>query len=450
MAANRRYDLSDLDKMGIMKSVNLLLFYELLPTADIDTLLSSWKEGVKNATCQLPFMAGHLKFDDTGKPYIEASPDVELEILTRQFDSVTHLIFSNLAKDSFCPNDADFAQYLPTELAEKKRVCRMQLNVIEGGLILGLRVNHAVGDWTSIDTFLSLVCQSTKAYNEGREMPTYHPDLNRASYNTPEPGLATSRQEHLERLPMFYVMEKSQFKPPQPPPPSRSSIYRVSAEVVQQLKAECTPHLKDVEYISSYDCISALLWRALTRARLQINPEKKASPSRFVHPIDVRRRDPEGKTSERYFGNAVIGTQAGPMAAEELVSHGDCSLAAVATLIRKSVQSVDLSTISHMTSLIASLDATQTLGSRTDFTDMDMFMNSWYSPSGEKYGIGNSAVPVALRPADTMPGACMVMLPSFSRERMKDFEILVHTAVEESEVLRRDAEFNKYFKLVSQ
>ncbi|KAL1849240.1 hypothetical protein Plec18167_008137 [Paecilomyces lecythidis] len=446
MDDTRRFELSDLDKMGIMKTVKVVIFYELQPNVDVDRLISSLTEGVKNATRQLPFMAGSFKFDDTGRPYIETTPENDLKVGIRRFDGAEQSL-SALASRSFSPNDVDFAQFIVEDSATEKPACALQLSLIEGGLVLGFQMNHAAGDWTSIDTFLSLVCQSSKTHQEGLEMPSYTPDLNRVPFNTPEPDPTISRQDHLERLPIFSVIEKSQFKLTQPPP-LRSSIYKTSEAAIQQLKAQCTPHLSEVDYISSYDCISALVWKSLTRARLQIHPEKSTSLSRFVHPIDVRSRDPENKTSKQYFGNAVIGAQAGPLTAEALVSHGDRDLAAAATLIRKSVNSVDLSTISHMTSLIASLSPTETLYPTADFSGMDFFMNSWFSGNAEKYDIGPGSVPVAYRPVDSMPGSCRI-LPNFSGGETKTYEILLNLTDEENEMLKKDAELLKYFDLVA-
>lgn len=437
-----------MDKMGILKNVRVFIFYELQPTIDSDKLISSMMEGVRNATRQLPFMAGNFQVDDSGKLCIVTPPGSQVEVNIRRFESTEHKSLSALAKDSFSPNDLDFGQFLPEEPAAKNPVCALQLSLIEGGLILGFRMNHAAGDWVSIDTFLSLVCRSSKAHQEGLKMPTYTPDLNRAPYNTPATDPTISKQDLLERLPMFYVMEKSQFKP-KPPPPSQSSIYKISEPSIQQLKAHCAPYLSGVDYITSYDCISALIWASITRVRLHLHPEKTTSPSRFVHPINVRTRDPENKTSERYFGNAVIASQAGPLTAQTLVSDGDRGLATAATLVRQSIYSVNLSSINHMTSLIASLSPTETLGSHADFTDMDMFMNTWYSGSAEKYDIGAAAVPVAFRQHSSMAGACMVILPNFSRGATRVFEVLVHLAVEEHELLRKDAEFLKYFEVVA-
>ncbi|KAE8415710.1 transferase [Aspergillus pseudocaelatus] len=443
-----KYELSDMDKIGITKTVKVLLFYELQTTIDPDRLITSLAEGVKNATSQLPFMAGNLEFNEYGKLCIVVPPGSQVKLNIRRFEPKEQKSLSALVQDSFSPNNMDFTEFLPEEPASPKQVCALQLSLVEGGLILGLLINHAAGDWSAIDTFVSLICQSCKAHREELKMPTYTPDLNRAPYNAPETGSTFSRQEHLEKLPMFYVMEKSQLKL-KPPPTFRSSIYRISEPSIQQLKARCTPYLTEVAYITSYDCISALAWTSITRARLNLHPEKSSLPSRFVHPIDVRTRDPEKKTSERYFGNAVIGSQAGPTTAEALVSGSDRGLAAAATLIRQSINSTNLSTISHMTSLIKSLTPTETLGSQADFSEMDVFMNTWYSGNAKKYDIGGDLRPVAFRVPLSLPGACAVILPNFSSGATRVFEVLVQVEVEEHEMLRKDPEFLRYFEVVA-
>ncbi|TQB73681.1 hypothetical protein MPDQ_005604 [Monascus purpureus] len=340
----RKYKLSDMDKLGILKSVKVFIFYELQPSIDPDNLIASIIEGVENASRQLPFMAGNFQVDD-GELCIVTTPGSRIKVSTRRFESTEHKSLTLLAKDSFSPNDLDLAQFSPEEpAADRNPACALQLSLVEGGLVLGFRMNHAAGDWSSIDTFLSLVCRSCKAHREGLKMPTYIPDLNRAPYNASATDPTIARQDLLERLPTFRVVEKSQVKP-KPPPPSRSSLYRVSEPSIQQLKAHF---------------------------RLHLHPEKPSSSSRFVHPIDVRTRDLGHKTSERYFGNAVIGTQAGPLTSSALVSDGDRSLAKAAGLIRQSVHAVNLSSISCMAAIIASLSPTETLVPYADFADMDI------------------------------------------------------------------------------
>lgn len=442
-----KYELSDMDKMGMRKSVNLFVFYELQPAIDLDDLISSIMEGVRNATRQLPFMAGDLQIDDHGKAYIVTSPGSQVEVKIRRFEATEHKSLPALAAGGFDPNHLDHIQMLPEEPTSKSPVCALRLSVIEGGLVLGFRMNHAAGDWSSINTFLSLVCESSKAHQEGLEMPSYVPDLNRAPYNTSTSGPTISKTELQEKLPMFYIMEMSSFKP-KPPPASKTGVYKISEPCIQKLKAECGPSLNGVDYITSYDCISAIIWTAVTRARLHLHPEKATSLSRFIHPIDVRTRDPDNKTSDRYFGNAVIATQAGPLTAKALVSDGVRGLASAASLVRQSIYSVNMSSIGYMTSLVGSLSPGEIMGSGADFADMDMLLTSWYSGTAEKYDIGSAAVPVAVRLPPPTAGAAMI-LPNFSRGGKRVFEILVELAIGEHDLLRKDAEFLRYFEIVA-
>ncbi|KAF3388717.1 hypothetical protein F1880_004343 [Penicillium rolfsii] len=448
MAEIVKYELSDLDKSGFLKEVTVAMFYEVPATTDVESLISSLESGLENAINQLPFMSGELQFENTGKLCIVKSPENQLKFQIRRFDSTEDKSLSALAHTSFAPYSLNLTAFIPKVPEDKKVVCALSLNIIDGGLVLGLRVNHAAGDWSSIDKFLSLICQGCKAQQEGMGMPTFTYDLRRDPYNTPADTSKYSRHASLKRLRLFYVMEKSQFKLPSSTP-SQPRIYRISDAGIKDIKAQCSSYLTGVEFVSSYDCISALLWTSITRARLQLHPDMETFLSRFIHPVDVRTRDPNNRTSENYFGNAVIGAQAGPLNAQDLVSDTNRGLATAASLIRQSINSVDLSSISHMTYLISSLSPMETLGSHADFTNMDVFMNTWHSGSTAKYDLGAGVVPVAFRLYAPMPGACAVILPNFSRRSTGIVDVHLQVTAEEHDLLQRDAEFTKYFELVA-
>lgn len=76
-------------------------------------------------------------------------------------------------------------------------------------------------------------------------------------------------------------------------------------------------------------------------------------------------------------------------------------------------------------------------------------MNTWYSGSAEKYDIGTDSFPIAFRMHSSMVGACVAVLPNFSRGEARVFDVLMYLAVEEQELLRQDAEFLKYFEIVA-
>ncbi|KAL4883173.1 transferase [Aspergillus karnatakaensis] len=447
--ATTTYELSDLDKTGFTKSVKAVLFYDI-HGADPESLMSSFRLGVCNATQSLPFMAGHLHFNESGKLCIVTSPDSSIEVSVRHFTNTELPPFAVLAQGFFSPT-LDLSPFLPEGPKESHPVCLIQLGVMEGGLAIGFQINHAAGDWVSIDTFFSLVCQGTKAHQEGQALPlpTNPLDLNRTPFNTPAPDPRISQEDRLAQLPLFHVLEKSKFKF-NPAAPTRAGIFRITESTIQQLKEQSKPHLEGVEYITSYDCISALVWTALTRARVAVHPEKAACSSRFVHPIDVRSRDPENKTSNGYFGNAVIGTLAGPITADILTKTDTRSLAVAASQVRRSINAINVSTITHMTALQASLPDTHMLIPNADFADMDLFMNTWYTGTAAKYDIGGAAGPgpVAFRVQAGMPGACAMILPNLSGGTSRVFEVYVQAAVDEFRVLASDGEFLRFFEHV--
>lgn len=451
MAETKTYEVSDFDKAGFTKNVKIFICYDLQPTANRDELISSITEGAKHATQQLPFLAGIFKFEESGKLSIVTTPASQLAVNVRTFDESEHKSFSSLVRSSFASDDIKYSQIFDEQAEGKNTVCSLQLNLIEGGLILAFQMNHAAGDWTSINTALSLICQSTKAHRAGLELPTYTPDLNRGPFNAHVLDPPMSREQLLKSLPIFKVLKKSEFKMPPPPPPSPTKLYRITEQDTKQLKEQCAPFLGSygLEYVTSYDCISALAWRAVTRARLQLQPQKISSSTRFVHPIDVRNRDPEKKTSEKYFGNAVIGCQAGPVDVQELVADGDEGLALAASLIRKSISTVSLFTIGHMTHLMQSLSATEMLGGTSDFTYGDLFVNSWYSAKAEQYDLGDGTNPVAFRKDPRIAASSVVLLPDFSKGGPRTFDILVQLTAEEHGFLKEDEEFLKYFEFVS-
>lgn len=128
---------------------------------------------MKNAVRHFPFIAGDIEYEENGKPFILTTPGERTDFLVvRHLSSAEHKSFSAMSSGAFSPADLDPEKLLPTLPTDKKPVCALQLSFIEGGLILGFTMNHVAGDWGSMDAFLSLLCQSSKAYQENIEMPT--------------------------------------------------------------------------------------------------------------------------------------------------------------------------------------------------------------------------------------------------------------------------------------
>ena len=299
-------------------------------------------------------------------------------------------------------------------------------------------MDHRVGDWVSLNAFLSLVCRGSHAYQDDLAMPVYTPDLNKAPYNCQFMDTGVSQSELLSKCPGYYVIDLKTMSPPKSPPAYQTCIYRITSTAAQQLKRRCMT-LDGVKYVSSYDCISAILWQAITRARVWLCSKKKAAQSRLLHPIDLRCRGPEKITSEKYFGNGVVPSQVGPIDIDLLLSSQ--GLAIAASMIRKSINSISMGSIGDITALSKSLGPTEMLGYHADFHDMDILMNNWFSGKAEDFSLGNGMVPHAFRPHRPITGACCLILPDFSRGGPKAYEVLVQLQEEEHKLLQQDTEF---------
>ena len=436
-----RYELSDIDSVVPPSMVKAFLLYELPQVVDVNKVIVSLQEGLKNAILHMPLMQGHVMTGDSRKPYIQTTPDQPLELHIRHLSQTEHKPYSELAQSFFAAEDLHLHMLLPEH--SFGRVCALQLSVIQGGLILGFAMHHAAGDWTSMNAFLALLCRGAKADYHGLSMPVYTPDLNRAPFNAQENVGSIDQKELLARCPEFSVEDITvpTTTTQSPPPPIQTRIYRTTEASIQNLKQQCSP--VGVAYLTSYDCISALLWTSITRARLLHHPEKHSSHSILANPINSRLRDPEHATSQDYFGNAVLLSWNGPVDVQSLLA--DNGLSAAASLIRKSINESSLESMKDLANLVRSFSPSQRLGVPMDFHNMDVLMNSWYSGKAENYDIGIGS-PFALRTHRPNTGACCLILPNFSRSSSRVYEVFVQLPAEEHRSLCEDLQFSSCFE----
>ncbi|KAJ5274079.1 hypothetical protein N7478_009204 [Penicillium angulare] len=445
MAHENNYELSHVDKIAMPIVVKAFVIYELDLAINRNDVINSITEGLANATTQCPFMAGKIYFNDSGKPIIKKLPNDRLQCTIQEFAPSEHKSFHALQESCFPPEEFNNDRLLPSFPVSERPVSALQLNFIENGLILAFAINHIAGDWSSMNSFLSLVCQGSKAYQQDLSMPTYAPDLNRSPFNG-DPHTNIPQSKLLKGCPGFFVDENA-FIPPKMPPQFSTGIYKITNSAVKRLKQECTEMLNGVDYVTSYDCIAALLWVTITRVRAQLNRENISLQSRFLHPIDLRSRDPEHRTSPRYFGNAVFPSQAGPIDVETLLAQK--GLGAAASLIRKSINEVSMASIENLTTLVASLAPAERLGFHANFFDMDVLFNSWFSGKATDFAIGSGLVPRAFRTHRPITGACCLILPNFSLEEITSrlYDIFVQLDEREHRLLRQDSEFLDFFEI---
>ena len=208
-----------------------------------------------------------------------------LNLRIRKFEFGDHKSYAQLAERSFSPYDFDRLRLLPEDAhtdTNEKPVLLVQLNLIPGGLILALGFNHVATDGCGRSLATTLICRCSKSVMEASSVPRSDFDYRRDSFaGHPEP-LALPREELINRIEDYQIIETAPTTSGTQPPQMNSImsvgkglIYRIEGSAVQRLKDSCKP-LNGVTYISTYDCCrwNALEKRSAHSSKIETTHEK--------------------------------------------------------------------------------------------------------------------------------------------------------------------------------
>ncbi|OAY67892.1 putative acetyltransferase [Ananas comosus] len=180
----------------------------------------------------------------------------------------------------------------------------VQLTELADGVFLGCSFNHVVGDGTSYWKFFNAWAEIARAADGGGgglSRPPVHDRWFVDGYGAPPLKLPlTDPSRFLERF---------------APPPLRERMFHFSREAVARLKARANEECGRGD-LSSFQSLSALLWRAVTRAR-GLAPGQ-ATSCRVAIENRARLRPPLAK---EYFGNSIY-VVAASATAGELLAQG--------------------------------------------------------------------------------------------------------------------------------
>lgn len=177
-------------------------------------------------------------------------------------------------------------------------VTLVQLNVIRGGLIIGLAINHRVVDARGLDAIVARWAAHTRALFA----PSVHappPPFDRAALDREPLDWAVAEGKKVDwRDPavpsMRCLPDGAPTGPGVKPEDMASRIWHVSASKLAALKARASSAGDGEEWVSTNDCLTALMWRCITRARLArhgidaVSCAKDARPVKLMNAIDVR------------------------------------------------------------------------------------------------------------------------------------------------------------------
>ncbi|KAJ0963123.1 hypothetical protein J5N97_028245 [Dioscorea zingiberensis] len=182
----------------------------------------------------------------------------------------------------------------------------VQLTVLADGVFLGCSFNHAVGDGTSFWHFFNTwaeISRSDKSAHFHDVTLSRPPVHDRYFIDGAKPPL---------KLPFT---DESEFIERYSPAPLREKVFHFSSEVIAKLKEKANQEL-GTSKISSFQSLSALMWRCITRARRF--PAEQVTSCRVA--IQNRARL-QPALSPDYFGNSIYSLRI-TATAGELLGNG--------------------------------------------------------------------------------------------------------------------------------
>ncbi|QCE16518.1 uncharacterized acetyltransferase At3g50280-like [Vigna unguiculata] len=171
----------------------------------------------------------------------------------------------------------------------------IQITELVDGVFIGCSMNHVIGDGTSYWNFFNSWSQIFQAQSLSRQ-----PINNRWFPNNCIPPISLNFKHHDE------FIERSE------KPLLRERFFHFSAESIAKLKAKANSE-SNTTTISSFQSLSALVWRSITRARSI--PSDQKTTCRLAA---TSRSRMEPALPEEYFGNCLHAVNAETTAGELL------------------------------------------------------------------------------------------------------------------------------------
>ncbi|KAK2603084.1 hypothetical protein N8I77_009567 [Diaporthe amygdali] len=318
--------------------------YKLDYDINKEAVISDLCLGLKRLLADYRFLAGSLFETEAGTSFVRRGPShakftVHIEDHTkRDFPA-----YAELAERHFPVSELDFRMLPPNfepspsgATEEGHPAMLVQFNLIRGGLVIGAVFHHLLIDAKGLDAVMSHWAAHTRSLRNDTSPPAFQSsDLNVSRLKCVTPDIFDEDNQPIPSL---------KYAPNAPPtsniPPSAMAqhLWHIPASKLAALKASAAPRTPGDAWVSTNDCITALMWRAITRSRLAMHEiTDPLTDTRLValeNSLDVRASIPGGIPAA-YPGNVVMFSKA-LMPLNELLRAD--AFRAVAVCVRETVE----------------------------------------------------------------------------------------------------------------
>lgn len=464
--------LSTLDQQAQRNYANLLLVFALDKEASINDVLQNIKCGLETALCGIPDFASVVAplLGSTRKELeLRLGPDsaVPLRIVNhaaavvatkRCASPLAGRTYTDLARDSF-PLATIPREFLFVPQPSCEESCPhglpallVQINLIEGGVIMGISWHHTVCDAKGMNTFLrSWAHHSETSSIQGAVSIPTNPseqtrDRWRLAYGHRDVSITQFTGYQVDsavRAPVSSVTPHLLDCPDLTAATTTLSTWYFSSEALQSLRnvlgSAASEDGNMVQFTNS-EAVSALIWKHLSRAR--VLHRSHYDTSLFSTRVDFRAR------AKPAFHDDYIGNINEPNAQTRMHLRDVCSestpqsLVALAKAIRDAVGSMDDKAMREFIGLVEGLPAVTDLAWDydplpgpdlvvTDTSGLDMLHHSWGGALGH---------PTCIRSGSREKGAAYIL----PQDRVGGFEVQLQCESEAVDRLRANDVFTRY------
>jgi hypothetical protein len=475
--------LSSLDQYLPPIYTNIFLVFE---TPDTVRAVDNLRDGLRRLNQRLPYLRGRVSVTDHGRVAIRwstAARDVELHEMPVTGPDGASLVLPRMTFATL-KQEAAPLKYFPPCLRPLPREADVQFGsgapvfavnyaALEGGIVVGLAVQHNVMDGTGVVELVRFWADCTRSQSvNDSTVPDPEEPLHRNRLLRQAAGLAAESQVQtqlpppsfnvlLARHPEFALRSQAPAptpNPPTPPPRNAIKIFTFASSKLTRLKPALTAALQaqlNPKWVTTNTILTAILWSSITRVCASTRAHgfnlTAHRTSKLSFAVNVRTRLPRGPPNHPhpFLGNAILLGLAETHLSPLINGAAAGDLGALAVAVKAIAEAIQRVTPEHVGEVMDLVDLGPDmrdllLGGIDNAHGPDLSVTSWGN-MGRVYeadfgeGVGRVQF---LRVAEADPGGTVGVLPRKAGE--EGIEVIVPLYKEEMEVLERDAVWRCY------
>ncbi len=445
--------LGPFDPMAFLRTYTIMMLcFPLDENVDHSKVISILESACQSLTKSIPFLAGQVKHDpdEPGEQFKSGLYHiVPYEHPNGSILRVKHLLNDFPAYEQISKAKAPSAMLdggilspekglpdHPTD-ADTCPVLVVQANFVRGGLLLCFAGMHTVVDGNGLGQLIRMFAVSCRgeSISEADVRAVY---LDRDKYIPP----LKPDETPLKHLDLRMNPNKSEPERPSEVPSMLWTYFRFSALKLAQLKIEASKECPPDSWITTNDAVSALLWKAITKARsTHLNISDNTILLRAIN----GRRLLKPQISEAFLGNTVLCASVN-LPIKDLVQRR--SISAIALEIRKATLQINDFFIRSLATLIRNEPDKRTIGYDTKHPERDFVVSSWAAlPAYPEGGFGDSlGMPEIVRRPRLTP--CEGLAYLMPKDPGGNIDLAIALRESDLERLKTDADWMSYAEFI--